>query len=89
MIEKDIRDRLGVKPGWRALQVLVEDHVEIHFLPPEHRRSIAGCLSGYAEGRRGAGDSGALRDARAAAWEEAAKRRMAGGSAGEHPKRAG
>lgn len=80
MIEKGIRDRLGVRPGWRALQLLVGDHVEIHFLPPEHRRSIAGCLSGYVGGRggRSAGASGALREARAAAWEEASRSRMAG-----------
>lgn len=88
MIEKEIRDRLGVRPGWRTLQLLVGDHVEIHFLPPEHERSLAGFLSGYARGR-GAGGVGALRDAREAAWGEAARRRMADGDATEGPGRAG
>jgi AbrB family looped-hinge helix DNA binding protein len=88
VIEKEIRDRLGVEPGWRALQVLVDDHVEIYFLPPEHRRSIAGCLSDYVGEGRGSGTSEALGEARAAAWGEAAKRRMADGWA-ENPERAG
>lgn len=88
VIEKVIRDRLGVKPGWRALQLLVGDHVEIHFLPPDHGRSVAGCLSRYVEEGRGSGAPEALREVRAAAWEEAAKRRMEGGSA-ERPERAG
>lgn len=45
VIEKDIRDGLGVRPGWLALQQRVGDHVEIHFIPPEHDRSLAGILS--------------------------------------------
>ena len=44
VISKEIRDRLGVKPGWVALQNLVDDHVELYFLPPEHRRSLKGSL---------------------------------------------
>lgn len=91
MIEKEIRDRLGVKPGWRAVQLLVGDHVEIHFLPPEHGRSVAGCLSRYVEEGR-ATTPEALREARAAAWEEAAKRRMAGEEEeepAEHSERSG
>ena len=44
VISKDIRERLGVGPGWLALEVLVDDHVEIRFLPPEHTRSLRGSL---------------------------------------------
>lgn len=40
VIEKRIRDKLGVKPGWQALQLLVGDHVEVYFVPPEHNRSL-------------------------------------------------
>lgn len=47
VIEKQIRDRLGVKPGWRAVQVLVGDHVEVYFIPPPHNRSLRGCLAPY------------------------------------------
>ena len=45
VIAKDIRDRLGVKAGWLALQRLVDDHVEVYFLPPEHRTSLKGSLA--------------------------------------------
>ena len=44
VISKEIRDRLGVEPGWLALQRLVDDHVEIHFLPPPHTKSLLGSL---------------------------------------------
>ncbi len=44
VIEKAIRDRLGVGPGWKAVQQVVDDHVELRFLPPVHSRSLAGCL---------------------------------------------
>lgn len=44
-LEKELRDALGVAPGWRALQRRVGDHIELHFLPPRHRRSLRGVLS--------------------------------------------
>lgn len=47
VIEKAIRDRLGIEPGWIALQHVVDDHVEIHFVPPEHHRSLKGSLAPY------------------------------------------
>lgn len=46
VIEKPIRDALGVKPGFVAVQNLVADHVEIHFYPPEHELSLMGILAG-------------------------------------------
>ncbi len=48
-IEKEIRDRLGVEPGWRAFQRLEQDHVVLEFRPPKHRRSLAGMLAGKAK----------------------------------------
>jgi bifunctional DNA-binding transcriptional regulator/antitoxin component of YhaV-PrlF toxin-antitoxin module len=42
VIEKAIRDQLGVQPGWQALQVVVNDHVAIYFIPPEHEESLLG-----------------------------------------------
>ena len=42
VIEKEIRDKLGVQPGWQAVQLLVDDHVRIYFIPPEHNRSLFG-----------------------------------------------
>lgn len=48
VIEKSIRDRLGIAPGWRAIQTLDGDRVEIRFVPPDHHRSLFGVLSEYA-----------------------------------------
>jgi hypothetical protein len=73
VITKEIRDRLGVKPGWVALQRLVDDHVEIFFLPPEHRRSLKGSLAKYLEVRVGPGEE--WDKAREAAWLQAAAER--------------
>jgi bifunctional DNA-binding transcriptional regulator/antitoxin component of YhaV-PrlF toxin-antitoxin module len=42
VIEKEIRDRLGIQPGWKAIQIPAEDHVKIYFIPPEHNRSLRG-----------------------------------------------
>jgi bifunctional DNA-binding transcriptional regulator/antitoxin component of YhaV-PrlF toxin-antitoxin module len=43
-IEKSIREALGVRRGWGALQRLKGDRVIIDFLPPRHRQSLAGAL---------------------------------------------
>ena len=47
VIAREFRDRLGVGPGWMALQLLVDDHLEVHFLPPEHNESLKGVLAPY------------------------------------------
>ena len=44
VIDKAIRDQLGISPGWRAYQTLEEGHVKIYFRPPPHRRSMLGIL---------------------------------------------
>jgi len=69
-IEKEIRDALGVEPGWRAVQRLVDDRVEIRFLPPRHRRSLKGIL-GNPRGVRLETDE-AFQAAAVQAWEDAA-----------------
>lgn len=71
VIAKEIRERLGVKPGWVALQRLVEDRLEIYFLPPEHRESLKGSLAQYLKTRVPPGE--AWNRARNAAWEAAAR----------------
>jgi len=38
---------LGVQPGWQALQVLVDNHVRIYFIPPEHNRSLRGAAKPF------------------------------------------
>ena len=47
VIEKGIRDRLGIRPGYRAIQLLVDDHVELHFIPPDHNHSLMGILASH------------------------------------------
>ena len=46
VIEKPIREALGIEPGSVAVQTLKDGHVEIRFYPPEHNRSLLGVLAG-------------------------------------------
>ena len=47
VIEKEIQDKLGIKPGWTTVQHIVDGRVEIHFVPPEHKQSLKGALAPY------------------------------------------
>lgn len=47
VINKPIRDALGIQPGFIAVQTMVGDHVELRFYPPEHSRSLKGVLAKY------------------------------------------
>jgi AbrB family looped-hinge helix DNA binding protein len=42
VIEKAVREQLGIKPGWQALQLVVKNHLRIYFLPPEDEESLCG-----------------------------------------------
>ncbi len=70
VIAKEFRNRLGVQPGWLALQRLVGDHVEVYFLAPEHRDSLKGSLAKHLKARVAPGEK--WDRAREAAWGEAA-----------------
>ena len=48
VIEKRLREALGVQPGFVTVQTLVNDHVEIRFYPSEHSLSLRGALRKYA-----------------------------------------
>jgi AbrB family looped-hinge helix DNA binding protein len=72
VIEKEIRDELGVGPGWLTIQRLVDGHVEIYFVPPEHNRSLKGVLSGSSRSI----PSEEWHAAKEAAWEAAARSKM-------------
>jgi bifunctional DNA-binding transcriptional regulator/antitoxin component of YhaV-PrlF toxin-antitoxin module len=77
VIEKEIRDRLGVEPGWVALQRLVGDHVEIYLIPPEHRTSMKSSLAKYVKVSVTPGEQwGKARDA---AWEQAVREKTDSG----------
>jgi len=66
VIAKEIRDKLGVAPGWVALQRLAGDHAEVYFVPPPHRRSLKGSLTRFTKVRVPPGR--AWDEARGAAW---------------------
>ena len=72
VIAKDIREYFGVGRGWIALQRVVDDHVEIRFLPPEHRDSLKGSLAPYIKASVAPED---WPEARERAWREAAVER--------------
>ncbi|MBM2825980.1 MAG: looped-hinge helix binding domain, AbrB family [Dehalococcoidia bacterium] len=76
VIAKDIRDQLGLEPGWLAFQRLVDDHVEVYFLPPEHRRSLKGSLAAHIQ-RRPAPDL-SWEDVREQAWRSSVSDRPDG-----------
>lgn len=73
VIEKEIRDRLGILPGWTAFQLLIDDHVEVYFLPPEHNHSLAGILAPYVKESLPEEDWPEIRDK---AWEEAVREKF-------------
>jgi bifunctional DNA-binding transcriptional regulator/antitoxin component of YhaV-PrlF toxin-antitoxin module len=74
VIEKPIRDELGVEPGWIAVQRIVGgDRVEVRFYPAEHDRSLRGALAEHLE-RSIPPDR--FDDARRETWSAVAERRM-------------
>jgi len=46
VIERDVRNRLGVRPGDRAVETIENGRLVVTFLPAPHRRSVAGRLAG-------------------------------------------
>ena len=77
VIAKDIRETLGVKPGWIAVQRLAGDHVEIYLIPPEHRGSLKGALKDHIKTSVAPGKE--WDRAREIAWKHAGEAKAAGG----------
>jgi AbrB family looped-hinge helix DNA binding protein len=75
VIAKELRDQLGIKPGWIALQQLSEDHIELYFIPPEHKKSLKGSLAGQIKVQVKPGKE--WEKAREKAWEKGAQEKMA------------
>jgi bifunctional DNA-binding transcriptional regulator/antitoxin component of YhaV-PrlF toxin-antitoxin module len=65
VIEKPLREALGVQPGFVTVQTVVNDHLEIQFFPPEHTRSLRGALKTNLNL-----STEELREARERAWQE-------------------
>jgi bifunctional DNA-binding transcriptional regulator/antitoxin component of YhaV-PrlF toxin-antitoxin module len=74
VISKPTRERLGVQPGWEALERVVDDHVEIRFIPPPHDRSLKGSLATAIRRR----PRGSFSEARREAWSRAVRARNKG-----------
>lgn len=72
VIGEELREKLQIGPGWFAYQFLVDDHIEIHFLPPEHNRSLKGNLAKHVKGDGIPADAdwGKIRDE---AWDQMVK----------------
>ncbi len=43
-VDREVRRRLGVRPGMIAVQQVVENQLIVTFIPAPHRRSLAGVL---------------------------------------------
>ncbi len=81
VITKEIRDRLGIGPGWLAIERVVDDHVEIYFVPPKHRRSLLGVLKpasdpfeGLTDDERHEAEDRAVAEGIATEWRKTAAR---------------
>ena len=74
VITKKIRDELGVEPGSLTNQTVVDGHLEIHFFPPEHNRSLLGSLAPYTNVVVEPGDE--WHEVKEKAWEAAAREKM-------------
>ena len=76
VIAKEIRNRLGVEPGWVVLQCVVGDHVEVYVVAPEHRRSLKGSLAKHLKVPVPPGEWDKARDT---AWSQAAHEKVGPG----------
>jgi len=74
VISKKIRDELGVEPGSLTYQTVVDGHLEIHFFPPEHSRSLLGSLAAFTDVVIQPGEE--WDKAREKAWAAAAQERI-------------
>ena len=78
VIDKEIRDKLGIGPGWLALQRIVDGHLEINFVMPEHNRSLKGVLAPYINSNAIETDED-WHKAKEMAWEAAVREKMGSG----------
>ena len=49
VIEKELREKLGITPGWYAVQEVRGNELVVRFEPPLHTRSLGGLFRSYAE----------------------------------------
>ena len=73
VIAKEIRDQLGIGPGWETIQRVIDGRVYLSFLPPPTTASRRGSLAQYTTVRLSAEElhEARLEAATAAAQEKA------------------
>lgn len=49
-IDKKVRERLGIRPGDRAVEWVEDGRLVVVFLPPEHNESMLGIVKRYVSG---------------------------------------
>ena len=76
VISKEIRDKIGIKPGWIALEQLAGDHVEVYFVPPEHSKSLKGTLLPHVKTSIAPGKE--WDEARNKTWDKEARNKIVG-----------
>lgn len=74
VISREARERLGIKPGWQVIETIVGNHLELRFVPPEHRDSLFGSLAKYVT--KSIETEEDWDRAREAAWESMAREKM-------------
>ena len=62
VIAKEIRDELGIGPGWETIQRVINGRVELSFLPPASDESRLGSLAHYTTVRLSDGELRAARE---------------------------
>ena len=74
VIGEELREKLGIGPGWRAYQYLEEDHLIIYFHPPDDGKPLAGRLSKNLQKKVASGKE--WDEAREYAWKVRAEEKM-------------
>ena len=77
VIPKAVRDQLGVGAGWLAIPRVVDDHLEIRFIPPAPEESLMGSLKEYVKTSIPPGPE--WDNAREKAWTAAAREKESRG----------
>jgi bifunctional DNA-binding transcriptional regulator/antitoxin component of YhaV-PrlF toxin-antitoxin module len=47
LLSREVRDKLSIEPGTRIVQMVVGDHVELHFVRPEVKKKPAASPHGF------------------------------------------
>ena len=74
VVSEELRQKLGISPGWRAYQFLGDGCLKIYFRPPDNGKPLAGSLSKYVKKSIAPGKE--WDEAREYAWKIRAEEKM-------------